>query len=184
MAPGAVAFSAVRENPMISPKPRRLPGTNQVRTMHRFGASMRRSGSAIPETMIRLKKLAVLLDFPRQPDRAHTVPSKTSTNAPVAQLDRALASGARGQRFESSRAYQPFNHLRALTSSIRVQLCSKLHKVFGLVLLLLLSRLRESPAYRYSWSFRHQSVSTAFERLSPCRAFGTELQRFFAGTEM
>jgi len=48
---------------------------------------------------------------------------RVSPYAPVAQLDRALASGARGQRFESSRAYQPFNHLEALTSSIRVQLC-------------------------------------------------------------
>ena len=77
--------------------------------------------------------------------------------APVAQLDRALASGARGQRFESSRAYQSFNHLGALTSSIRVQLCSTPRKAFGLVLPQLPSRLKESPAYRCSSLCRHQN---------------------------
>src|SRR5258708_6352641 len=32
--------------------------------------------------------------------------------APVAQLDRAFASGAKGQRFESSRAHHVFYHLQ------------------------------------------------------------------------
>ena len=36
----------------------------------------------------------------------------SSDHAPVAQLDRASASGAEGQRFESSRAYHSFNNLR------------------------------------------------------------------------
>ena len=32
------------------------------------------------------------------------------SNAPVAQLDRALPSGGRGQRFESSRVRHPYEH--------------------------------------------------------------------------
>src|SRR5262245_34742244 len=44
-----------------------------------------------------------------------------------------LASGARGQRFESSRAYQLVSHLPALTPSIsiRIQLCSKSRKALA-----------------------------------------------------
>ena len=61
------------------------------------------------ESMIRLKNHPVLLDFPSQIETGCGGPRTTHRNAPVAQLDRALASGARGQRFESSRAYQIFH---------------------------------------------------------------------------
>ena len=43
----------------------------------------------------------------------HCVPEILDFIAPVAQLDRALPSGGRGQRFESSRARHKLNELRA-----------------------------------------------------------------------
>src|ERR1022692_672606 len=46
--------------------------------------------------------------------------------APVAQLDRAFASGAKGRWFESTRAYHLFIDLRTPTSKTYVQLCSRI----------------------------------------------------------
>ncbi len=41
--------------------------------------------------------------------------------APLAQLDRALASGAKGQRFESSRARQSKTRIRGVTVESALQ---------------------------------------------------------------
>ena len=68
-------------------------------------AGLTQSKNGLTRTPVLVDSMGVSLRFglPPTPDCSGGF---AMVNAPVAQLDRALASGARGQRFESSRAYQ------------------------------------------------------------------------------
>jgi hypothetical protein len=95
-----------------------LPGANQFWTQQRLAREEWRHNPFRDNDSVEKAPGSVRLPLANRNGRMAR--ARHPPHAPVAQLDRALASGARGQRFESSRAYQLFNHLRALTSSIRV----------------------------------------------------------------